>query len=304
MELRQLKHFVALAEERSFTRAAARELIVQSGLSSSIRGLEQAVGVSLVRRGTRPVTLTAEGRALLPEARRALRAVEDGVKAVRDVSAVVAGTLKVGMAQTSGTGCPFLEWLGTFGRANPGLDVMVEQLSDAQMIDRLAEAELDCALTTSPVGPNTYDTYPISSTSLEVALPAGHRLARAGRVRLADLAVERFVEMQVGSGTRAQTDAVFAEHHLDRAIACTANEWSMLVDLVAAGMGVALVPEGLAGKFSTGGEVVFIPLADATIEQRWTLVLPAPADQAPAARKFAQYLISRQVAHEVSSARQ
>ena len=298
MELRQLKHFVALAEERSFTRAAARELIVQSGLSSSIRGLEQAVGAPLVQRGTRPLTLTAEGRALLPEARRALRAVDDGVRAVREVAAVMSGTLRVGMAQTSGTGCPFLEWLGAFGRIHPGLDVMVEQLSDAEMIDRIAAAELDCALTASPVSPDAYDAYPISSTSLEVALPAGHRLAGTGRVRLADLAAERFVEMPVGSGTRTRTDAVFAEHHLDRTIACTANEWSMLIDLVGAGMGVGLVPAGLAGKVTTGAEIVLVALADATIEQRWTLVLPAPDDQAPAARKFAQYLISRQVAHE------
>ncbi|MBL7255920.1 LysR family transcriptional regulator [Paractinoplanes lichenicola] len=298
MELRQLKHFVALAEERSFTRAAARELIVQSGLSSSIRGLEQDVGAALVRRGSRPVTLTAEGEALLPEARRALRAAEDGRKAVRDVASVISGRLSVGMAQTSGTGCPFLEWLSAFAQAHPGLDVTVEQLSDAQMLDRLAAAGLDCALTASPARADVFDVYPISTTALQAIVPAGHRLARATKVRLADLAAERFVEMQPGSGTRARTDAIFAERHLTREIACTVNEWSMLVDLVSAGMGVALVPEGLVGT-----AVAVVPLADVTIEQRWTLVLPAPGEQTPAARRFAQFVLGRQTTYRTSARR-
>ncbi|MGW1290844.1 LysR family transcriptional regulator, partial [Streptomyces sp. NPDC002586] len=72
MELRHLRHFVALAEERNFTRAAARELIVQSGLSSSVRALEKTLGTVLFVRGTRPVRLTVEGEALLPAARHAL----------------------------------------------------------------------------------------------------------------------------------------------------------------------------------------------------------------------------------------
>ncbi|WP_127500579.1 LysR family transcriptional regulator [Actinoplanes solisilvae] len=293
MELRQLRHFIALAEEQSFTRAATRLLIVQSGLSSSIRGLEREVGAPLVRRGSRPLALTAEGKAFLPAARRAVHAAEDALKAVQDVSSVVSGTLTVGMAQTSGTGCPFLEWLGEFGRAHPGLDITVEQLSDAQMLDRLAVAELDCALTSSPVRPEAFDAYPLAETLLAVAVPAGHRLAAQATITPADLAGERFVEMRSGAGTRIQTDALFAEHHVDRHIAGTANEWSVLVDLVAAGVGLGLVPEGL-----TSDAVVFRPLAGASVTQQWNLVLPSPDDQTPAARKLAQHMLSRQISHE------
>lgn len=301
MELRQLRHFIALAEERSFTRAAARELIVQSGLSSSIRGLEREVGAPLVRRGSRPLTLTAEGRAFLPAARRAVHAADDALRAVHDVSAVLAGTLAVGMAQTSGTGCPFLEWLGAFGRAHPGLAITVEQLSDEQMLDRLATAGLDAALTSSPARPESFDAYPIAETLLAVAVPAGHRLATAERIRPVDLAGEPFVEMRAGAGTRARADAIFAEQGIERRIACTANEWSMLVDLVAAGMGVGLVPEGLAGKVAADAAVVFRPLGGARIEQRWNLVLPPPPDQTPAARRFARFVLSRQVDHEAAA---
>ncbi|MCO8277724.1 LysR family transcriptional regulator [Actinoplanes sp. TRM 88003] len=297
MELRQLRHFIALAEERSFTRAASRELIVQSGLSSSIRGLEREVGAPLVRRGTRPLVLTAEGSALLPAARRVVRAAEDALQAVHNVSLVVSGTLAVGMAQTSGTGCPFLDWLGAFGQEHPGLDITVEQLPDGPMLDRLAASTLDCALTSAPVRPEQFDAYPLAETSLVLAVPPGHHLAGAAGARLPELAGERFVEMRPGSGPRAQTDRIFAEHHLERRVVGTANEWSVLLDLIAAGLGIGFVPEGIAA----GDGVRLLALTGTAVRQQWSLVLPAPDAQSPAARRLAQYLIARQIPYEQSA---
>jgi DNA-binding transcriptional LysR family regulator len=97
MELRHLRHFVALSEERSFTAAASRELIVQSsGLSSSVRALEKEMGALLFVRGTRPVRLTSEGEALLPAARHALDAAEAARQAVRNVHGVLTGSLRIG----------------------------------------------------------------------------------------------------------------------------------------------------------------------------------------------------------------
>ena len=102
MELRQLAHFVAVAEERHFTRAAARVHVVQSSLSSSIAALERELGEGLFVRDNRRVALTPAGRALLPAARRALAAADEGRDAVAGVRGMLHGQLLVGAIQTLG----------------------------------------------------------------------------------------------------------------------------------------------------------------------------------------------------------
>src|SRR5882757_7332975 len=112
MELRQLRHFLALVEERSITRAAKRELIVQSGLSNSIQALERELGTDLYLRGTRPVRLTAAGEALVAPAREALRAAEDARNAVHETRDVIVGRLRLGVAPSAQYLVPFAAYLG------------------------------------------------------------------------------------------------------------------------------------------------------------------------------------------------
>jgi DNA-binding transcriptional LysR family regulator len=107
MELRQLRHFLALAEERSITRAARRELIVQSGLSNSIQALERELGAALYIRGTRPVRLTAAGEALVGPARRTLASAAQAEQAVRHTRDVLTGTLRLGVSLSAQHLVPF-----------------------------------------------------------------------------------------------------------------------------------------------------------------------------------------------------
>src|SRR5690606_21566050 len=102
MELRQLEHFVAVADERHFTRAAAKVHLAQSSLSSSIAALERELGTALLVRSSRKVELTEAGRALLPAARRSLEAARDGQDAVTAVRGVLRGRLRVGTIQALG----------------------------------------------------------------------------------------------------------------------------------------------------------------------------------------------------------
>jgi hypothetical protein len=107
MELRQLRHFLALAEERSITRAAQRELIVQSGLSSSLQALERELGTPLYVRGTRPVRLTAAGEALAGPARRTLASAAQAEQAVHHTRDVLTGTLRIGVSLSAQHLVPF-----------------------------------------------------------------------------------------------------------------------------------------------------------------------------------------------------
>jgi DNA-binding transcriptional LysR family regulator len=293
MELRHLRHFVALAEERSFTAAAARELIVQSGLSSSIRALEKDMGALLFVRGTRPVRLTPEGQALLPAARHALDAAEAARQAVQDVHGVLTGSLRIGTLQTSGHTLPFAAWLAQFSRMHPGVDISVRQLPSVQMLEMVADGELDCALlSVVPDRGAGLDIVPLVSEPLVLACSPEHRLAAAGTVTLADLDGERFVETDPGWAIRMLTDEAFRTAGLTRRVVYEVNEWAMVLELVAAGMGVALVPAGIdfAQHPATAGALRLLPLTGTTPQRRVDLVFPKGHAASPAARRFADHV--------------
>lgn len=243
MELRHLRHFVALAEEGSFTQAAARELIVQSGLSSSVRALEKEVGAELFVRGSRPVRLTAEGQALLPVARHTLESAAAARQAVQDVRGLLSGHLRIGTYPVNPNFLPLPTWLAGFARAHPALEITVRQTGGPAMTQMVADGRLDCALLdpldTSLSG---LQVLPMVSERLMAAVPAGHPLAGTKSVTLRRLAREPFVETDPTWTTRHRTDRAFAAAGLTRRIACEVADWRLLLDLVRAGLGIALAP--------------------------------------------------------------
>src|ERR1700685_3453710 len=134
MELRQLRHFLALTEERSITRAAKRELIVQSGLSNSLQALERELGTPLYVRGTRPVRLTAAGQALVGPARRTLASAAQAEQAVHHTRDALIGTLRLGASLSAQHLVPFASYLGQFTRDHPGIDLRLQYAPALTMI--------------------------------------------------------------------------------------------------------------------------------------------------------------------------
>lgn len=296
MELRHLRHFVALAEEGSFTQAAARELIVQSGLSSSVRALEKEVGAELFVRGSRPVRLTAEGQALLPVARHTLESAAAARQAVQDVRGLLSGHLRIGTYPVNPNFLPLPTWLAGFARAHPALEITVRQTGGPAMTQMVADGRLDCALLdpldTSLSG---LQVLPMVSERLMAAVPAGHPLAGTKSVTLRRLAREPFVETDPTWTTRHRTDRAFAAAGLTRRIACEVADWRLLLDLVRAGLGIALAPPSQVGATDEepGQKLRLVPLAGAEIERELALVLPAGLAASPAARRIASYLCAR-----------
>lgn len=293
MELRHLRHFIALAEEGTFTAAAARELIVQSGLSASVRMLEKEVGALLFVRGTRPVRLTAEGEALLPAARHALEAVNAAQQVVQDVRGVLTGRLRVGTIETSGHTLPFGAWLAQFSRLHPAISITVRQLPAVQALELMRNGELDCAVV--PAVPNRIsglDVVPLLSEPMVLACSPVHRLAGTASVGLEDLQGERFVETDPGWAVRVLTDEAFRAAGVTRQIVYEVNEWALALGLVAAGMGIALVPSGLDFSLhpDTAGSLRLVPLSDPSLKRRVDLVLPKGHAATPAARRFADHI--------------
>ncbi|MEP6827804.1 MAG: LysR family transcriptional regulator, partial [Aestuariivirga sp.] len=145
LELRQLQHFIAVAEERHFTRAAQRVNIVQSALSSSIRALEDELNSRLVMRNTRNVQLTPAGQAFLERAREAIRTIEAGRDAVADIENLRSGTLSIGSVHTLPAFLDLPSLIASFHAANPGIEVRLRQSDTTALIEQLRTGQLDLA---------------------------------------------------------------------------------------------------------------------------------------------------------------
>ncbi|MFH9959424.1 LysR family transcriptional regulator [Streptomyces roseolus] len=293
MELRHLRHFLALAEEQSFTKAAARELIVQSGLSTSVRQLEREVGAELFIRGSRPVRLTAEGRALLPEAKRTLEAAAAARQAVQEVRGLLTGRLRIGSYPVSRDLVPVGDLLSRFAHAHPALEIHVRHTGGMDMARMVADGDLDCAFLDPLPGRATgLDILPVAAEPLLFACPVRHRLAARSSVTLGELVDERFIETDPAWTTRVRTDEAFAHAGLKRRVTCEVSDWWMVLELVAGGLGVALVPHSYHRTPLTGddGPVRLVPLRGPRIERRTDLCLPCGLAAGPAARRFASYV--------------
>jgi DNA-binding transcriptional LysR family regulator len=245
VEIRQLEHFVAVAEEGHFGRAADRSNIVQSGLSASIRTLERELGTRLFDRTTRRVSLTESGGALLPEARLVLAAATAAREAVAGVEGLTRGTLSIGIMQSL-VAVRLPAMLARFRSLHPGVDIRLRQAGTAILLQEVREGRLELAFAslTDPA-PTGLVGHELLSEELMLACAPEHPLAGRAAVRLADLRDEHFVDGDPAWGIRTSNDRAFRDAGVERHVAFAVNDMPTILDLVAHNLGVALLPRSL-----------------------------------------------------------
>jgi DNA-binding transcriptional LysR family regulator len=198
IELRQLRYFVAVAEELHFGRAAQRLQIAQPGLSHQIKGLERLLGVPLFIRGQRGVELTAAGRALLEHARLLLQLSERAVESTRLAVRGKKGLLKVG-TPAGGIHARADELLHLFQARSPDVQVEIHPGNAPQNIEELARRTLDVAILIVPFDrPETLRYLRLGNEELLLAIPEGHRLASLERIPRSELLNETFLDWPRG----------------------------------------------------------------------------------------------------------
>ncbi|PRY30242.1 LysR family transcriptional regulator [Pseudosporangium ferrugineum] len=280
MELRHLEYFVTVADERSFTRAAARLHVVQSGVSAAIKALEREFGTPLLERTSKRVALTGAGEVLLPRARAALDAARAARDAVDEVRGGLRGTLRIGtLTSIDLVDVPAL--LGAFHRAHPAvtLRLTVSARGSAGLMDALADGSLDVALVSVPGRPpGTVHLRQLLRQPLELVLAPGHRLAGRDEITVADLADEPFVDFPAGYGNRTVVDRAFAAAGVGRQVALEVGDITTGASFVAHGLGVAILPRFAVPE---GLDVVVRPIADADLD--WPLGVATSAVRAPGA---------------------
>jgi DNA-binding transcriptional LysR family regulator len=287
MDLRQLEYVVAVAEERSFTRAAARCHVVQSALSAQVARLERELGVTLFHRTSRSVRLAPAGELLLPHARALLRGAEVARAVLDEFAGVVTGRLRLGLVGTAGSGVPLLEQtLLAFHKRHPAVEIAVQDSGSRHMAEQVRTGELDLAvvgLAADQVPPGVVH-HLLADEPLVAVVPRTHPMAGAGHAPLAGLAAAGpFVEMRAESGLRLQVDAAFERARVQRTVAFELGSSDAVVRFAGLGFGAALVPASAAEGVA---DVAVLTVGDPAARHPIGLVHRAPEPSTPSARAF------------------
>jgi len=281
-DLRQLRHFIAVAEQLHFGRAAAALHISQPPLSRAIRALEERVGVRLFARSRRRVELTPEGARLLGDARRVLGQLERSVQEVRGMARGEEGRLRVGFVSLADYGV-LPDLLKTFKSARPGIALALREMLSPEQAAALAAGELDFGFLLPPVsGAEDLEHIVVQRERFVAALPARHRLALAkGKLAVSALAGEPFVMVprDIAPGLYDIVTGLAARAGISFNVAQEAIQMQTVVSLVSSGLGAAIVPGSIANLGRRG--VVYRELADP--HPKLDLWLAWPRNQAGAA---------------------
>lgn len=284
----RLAQFAAVARHEHVTRAARELGVPQSTLSRAMVRLETDLGVTLFARQGRTVSLTPAGRGFLASVERALGEVERSAESARAGADPATGRVAFGFLHTLGSETvPAL--LREFRADHPRVRFQLVQNYSEAMLAGLRAGQLDLCLT-SPV-PDAPDlvTRRLDEQRLRLVVPDGHRLAGRRRIRLAEAAGELFVTLEPGYGLRRIADTLCAEAGFTPRVAFEGEETETLRGLVAAGLGVALLPPPLVPRPGVVELSVTAPRAVREIGVAW---LGGHPDTAPVAA-FKKFLIGR-----------
>jgi DNA-binding transcriptional LysR family regulator len=250
MELRHIRYFVAVAEEGHITRAAEKLGIQQPPLSQQIRALETELDVQLFRRLPRGVALTDAGQTFLEDAREILNRVEHACAATQRTARGEQGHIVIGFTGSVPFHPLFSKIFRSFRETTPQVSLRLEERGTGGLVEGLLNETIDAAFIRSPVANTLGITeYPLAEEAMIVALPAEHSLANdaARPIDLAVLATESFIlyRRSVGPGLYDAIIAACSQAGFTPNVAQEAPRFTSTFNLVAAGLGVTIVPESL-----------------------------------------------------------
>ncbi|HUQ10185.1 MAG TPA: LysR substrate-binding domain-containing protein [Steroidobacteraceae bacterium] len=250
LKLKDLRYLVALADTRHFGRAAERSFVSQPTLSAQLKKLEDYLGVQLIERAPKRVSLTAAGEQIVERARRILEASDEIVELAKGHRDPLAGRLKLAFLPTIG---PYLlpNVAARLRKQLPRLELMLYEYQTDLMLEKLHSGEIDVGILALPVSMDGLDSCELYKEPFTVAMPTGHRLAARQTIRVEDLAHETLLLLEDGHCLRDQALDICSSTGMHEKQDFRATSLETLRQMVAAGVGITLLPE-LAGRGAYG----------------------------------------------------
>ena len=291
MELRHLRYFLAVGEALNFTKAAVRLRVAQPALSRQVQDLEDEIGVDLLRRSSRGVTLTAEGKLFLEEVRALLKHADESVERVRALARGEYGELHIGYAPVPTTEI-LPAALARFQKAVPRVKVLLHDLSSDELIAGLRNDTLQLAIMVQPTGEQTagIEFELLRTFPLWVAMSGAHPFARLKSIPLEKLAAEPLVGLSRKDYPEAYRfiERLFRPVSAKPHIAVECDSASSLITEVEAGHGIALASPNF--KLVAGKRLLYRPLTGTMEVASVGIVRATKGDVTPAGEKFCEIL--------------
>lgn len=283
MQLRSLEVFVTVAEHGSFTKAAEALYIGQPALSKTIQKLEKELDVPLIDRSSRKIQLTNEGKLLYHESKNILEKISIIPVALNKISQEIIGELKVGIPQIIGS-VFFPEVAYQFLKRYPKVILQTEEHGGVIVENLVSHGDLDVGFVVLPAA-NTLDAELIYQDEFIVCVSSSHPLSKVNEIRLADLKDEKFIFF----------DKSFALYNLIRNhcleagfspdIAFHSTQWDLILELVSAQLGIAIIPKKLSMKLN-GVDIVDLRIKDTKMSWDIGIITKKGAYQSPALKEF------------------
>jgi LysR family hydrogen peroxide-inducible transcriptional activator len=242
MEVNQLRYVCAIADTGNFSRAAERCRIAQPSLSQQVQKLEDDLGVKLFDRLGRSIRLTEAGRAFIPRARAILEQLDAARSSAADKNADLRGNVTVGVIPTV---APYLmpAYTASFAKKFPDAKLRIIEETTSVLVEGLRDLSIDVAILALPLRHKDLELFPIRTEPLFAVLKKNHPRARAKSLALKDLRGESFVMLRDGHCFRDLSLDTCTRARITPNIAFESGQFSSLLGMVAAGIGVSLVPE-------------------------------------------------------------
>lgn len=246
MEIRHLRYFIAVAEELNFTRAAERLKMAQPPLSQQIKELENELGTNLFRRTKRKVELTESGRVFLNEARLTLQQLQKGVEVTRLAGSGKVGRLRVGFIG-SAMDRYLIEIIQAFTSAFPDVTLSLKEMTSSQQLEALQASRIDIGFMRTFICNENFESKIYSEEPLVAVLPEKHPLAEKEKISIKEIGNDPFIffPRKYGSYFYDLLTNFFNRHGVSLNVVQEAIHMHTIVNLVATGIGVSVVPESV-----------------------------------------------------------
>lgn len=282
VELRHIRYFVALASSLNFTRAAERVHVTQSTLSHQIRQLEDEVGKQLFDRIGKKVVMTEAGEEFLGYATRALKELDQGIGALKESGAELAGVVRVGATHTFNLG--FIPaCVATFLTRHPTVQMLVMELSADAIDAKLRNGELDLGIAYRPTGANELGFEPLYHEEMVLAVSDSHPLARRKRLRMVELHRQRLVLLPREFATRVMLDECFRSSGAEPMVVAEMDTVAPMLGLVARTDVAAIVASSVV---PANAGIRAIPLESPTPIRTPGILWKRDSKQAPQVQSF------------------
>ncbi|MEE8242894.1 MAG: selenium metabolism-associated LysR family transcriptional regulator [candidate division NC10 bacterium] len=289
MNLSQLKAFLAVAQDRSFSRAAEKLYLTQPAVSKQIQALEEGLGMRLFDRVGRSILLTEAGNILHDHAHIVFQTLEEARETITQLRGLQRGHLRISAASTIGT-YMLPQPLGELKAQFPGIEISLAITNKAQVVQQVLNHEVELGFVGPPVEPAELEREEYLLDELVLILAPTHRLAREESVGVAELAEEVFILREQGSGTREIMEEELGRVHLSLKKAMELGSTEAIKQAVAANLGVSIVSKFAISLEILQGRLAVARLPELNLSRQLFVIHHGGRTLSPAAQEFCSLL--------------